>query len=97
MDSESRSKSDVPTLESVHANIARLKRKIHNKTIIMIRNKIGDIKGFSGFQIYMNFKLIVMNLDEFFGPNESSWLVVLLEVFMPHSIDWSEKSRLDKI
>ena len=72
MDSESRSESDVPTLESVRANIARLKRKIHDKIVIMIRNKIGNIKGLSNFQVYMNFKLVVMNLDGYIKPKESS-------------------------
>lgn len=51
METESRSESDVPTLESVHANIARLKRMIHDKTILMLRNMIGDMKALSGFQI----------------------------------------------
>ena len=97
MDLESRSKNDVPTLESVYANIVKLKRKIHDKAVIIIRNTIGDIKGLSEFQIYMKFKLIVINLDGHIRPEESSWPMVLLEFFMPHSIDWSEKSRLDKI
>lgn len=38
-----------------------------------------------------------MNLDEYFRPKKSSWLVVLLEDFMPHSVDWSAKSRLHNI
>ena len=97
MDSESRSKNDVPTPKSVHANIARLKRRIHDKTVFILRNTIGDIKGLSGFQIYMKFKSVVMNLDEFFRPEESSWLVVLLEFFMPRSVDWPTNIRLDKI
>ena len=66
MDSKSRSENDVPTPRSVHANIARLIRKIKDKTVLMLRNMIGDIKGLNGFQIYMKFKSIVMNLDEFF-------------------------------
>lgn len=45
----------------------------------------------------MKFKLVVMNLDKFFKPEESSWPVVLLEVFMPHLVDWPTKIRLDKI
>lgn len=49
MDSEFRSESDMPTLESVHTNIARLKRKIHDETFVMLRSTIGDIKGLSGF------------------------------------------------
>ena len=45
----------------------------------------------------MKFKSAVMNLDEFFRPDESSWPMVLLEIFMPHSVNWPAKSRLDKI
>ena len=97
MDYDSRSENDVPTLKSIRANIARLKRKIHYKTVLMLRSTIGDIKGLSGFQIYMKFKSVVMNLDEFFRPKESSWPVVLLEVFMPHSVDCPANIRLDKI
>lgn len=97
MESESRSENDAPTLESVCANIARLKRRIHDKTILMLRNMIGDVRGLSGFQIYMKFKSVVMNLDEFFRPEESSWPVVLLEVFIPRSVNWPAKIRLDKM
>ena len=97
MDSKSRSESDVPTLESVCANIARLKRKIHDKTILMLRNKIGDVKGLSGLQIYMKFKSAVMNFDESFRPEKSSWPMFLLELFTPHSIDWPEEARSQEI
>lgn len=97
MDSESTSENDVPTLESVCTNIAKLKRKIHGKTIIMIRNTIGDIKGMNGCQIYIKFKSVVMNLDGHILPKESLWSMVCLEFFMPHSIDWSVKSRLEKV
>lgn len=45
----------------------------------------------------MKFKLVVMNLDGLIRPKESSWPMLLLEVFMPHSVDWLAKSRLDKI
>ena len=51
MDLESIFENDMPTLESVHANIARLKREIHNKTAIHIRNVIGNVKGLSNFQV----------------------------------------------
>ena len=44
MELESRSESVVPTLESFCANIIELKRRIHDKIVIMIRNTIGDIK-----------------------------------------------------
>lgn len=43
MDSESRFENDMPTLEGFRANIAKIKGKIHDKTIIMIRSTIGDI------------------------------------------------------
>lgn len=45
----------------------------------------------------MKFKLVVMNLVESDRPEESSWPVVLLEIFMPHSIDWPSKIRVEKI
>ena len=96
MDYESRSKNDVPTPESVRANLARLKRKIHDYVVLMLRITIGDIKGLNGFQTYMKFKLVVMNLDKFFRPEESSWPVVLFKVFMPHSNDLAAKIRFMK-
>ena len=78
-------------------NIARLKRKIRDKTVLMLRSSIGDIKGLSGLQIYLKFRSVVMNLDESFRPKEPSWPVVLLEIFMPKSVHWPAKIRLDKI
>ena len=53
---DSRSESDEPTLETVNDNIARLKRKIRDKTVLMLRSSIGDIKGLSGLQIYLKFR-----------------------------------------
>ena len=97
MDSKSRSKNDVPTLESIRANIAWLKREIHNKTVIGIRNTICSIKGLNGFQTYMKFKSVVMNLDEFFRPDKSSWPMAPIEFFIPHLVDWQAKLRLDKL
>ena len=88
MDLDVRSKSGLPSLESVRENIERLKREIHSKVVIHIRNAIGNIQDLSGFQVYMKFKSIVMNLDGYFRPEESSWPMVLFEVFMPHSVDW---------
>ena len=45
----------------------------------------------------MKFKSVVMNLDESFKPKKPSWSMMLLKVFMPHLVDWSTKSRLEKI
>ena len=56
MDSKFRSKNDIPTLESIHEDIAWMRREIYNETIIDIRNTIGDIMGLNGFQTYMKFK-----------------------------------------
>ena len=97
MDLEFKPKSDVPTLESVCANIARPKREIHSKIIVGIRNIVGNIQDLSDFQVYMKFKSVVMNLDYYFRPEESSWPMVLLEVFMPHLVDWPTHLRLEKI
>lgn len=96
MDFEFRSQNDVPTPESVRANIARLKRKIHDNIVLTLRSKIGNIMSLNGFQTYMKFKSVVMNLDESFRLEKSSWPIVLLEVFMPDSNDWLENSRLEK-
>ena len=57
MDLEFKSESDVPTLEIICANIARLKREIHSKIIVSIRNIVGNIQDLSHFQVYM--KLII--------------------------------------
>lgn len=63
----------------------------------MLRSKIGDVKDLDGFKTYMKFKHEVMNLAKSDRPEESSWPMVLLEVFMPRSIDWLAKIRVDKI
>ena len=93
MESDLRSKISLPnseSLETMNDNIARLKWKIRDKIVLMLRSKIGDIKGLSGLQIYMKFKSVVMSLDKSFRPEESSWPVFLLEIFTPHSVNWPE-------
>ena len=97
MESESRFESDVPTLESVCANIARLKRKIHDKTILTLRSTIGNVKGLDGLQIYVKFKSAVMNLHESCRLEKSSWPMFLLEIFTPHSVDSPKEARSQEI
>ena len=94
MDSESRYEYE---LKSLRAKIARLEREDHDHMVFILRNKIGYIKDLDGFQTYMKFKHEVMNLDELDRPEKSSWPKLLLEIFMPHSVDWPAKIRLDKI
>ena len=97
MDFESRFENDVPTHESVCADIARLKREIHNKTVLTIKSRIGDVKGLDGLQIYIKFKSAIMNLHESYRPEKSSWPMLLLEIFTPHLVYWSAESRFKKI
>ena len=59
-----RFESDELTLETVNDNIARLKRKIRDKTVLTLRSSIGDIKGLSGLQIYLKFRSVIMNLSD---------------------------------
>ena len=94
MDSKSESQYEYE-LERLHAKIARLKRENHDHLVFILRNRIGYIKDLDG-QTYMKFKHDVMNLDEHDRPEKSSWPMLLLEIFMPHSVDWSAESRLDK-
>lgn len=49
MDSKYRFENDVPTPTCVRAYIARLKRESYDIMVFILRSRIGEIKGLSGF------------------------------------------------
>ena len=95
MESKSRSGYQYE-LENLREKIAKLKKENYDDLVFILRNKIGCIKNIDGFHTYMKFKHEVMNLDELGRPEKSSWPMLLMEIFMPYSVDWSARSRLDK-
>ena len=63
------------------------RKELYDQIVILIRSRFGDIYDLSGFQVYMKFKSVVIDLDVFSRPKESLWPFVLLDVFMLDSID----------
>ena len=63
MDSHFRFESGLPSYVSVCENVAKLKRELSDKLNIFIRNAIGGREGQSYVQIYLKFKLVLMDVD----------------------------------
>ena len=62
MDLFSKFESDIQSYEDMHKEVEMLRQEMYDQTIIYIRNEIGSVQGLSEIQIYMNFKLVLMNL-----------------------------------
>ena len=94
MDSESEYQDEI---ESLRAKLAKLEKEDHDNLVSILRYRIGDVEGLDGLQIYIRFKLEVMNLHESYRPEKSSWPIFLLEIFTPHSVHWPDEARSQKI
>lgn len=84
-----KSKNDLLSYENVYKEVEMLREEMHHQVIILIRNEVGSIQGLEEIQVYMNFKLALMNLHVSLRPKESSWPMAFLEVFTPNS-DWHQ-------
>ena len=64
--------------------------------VTLIRNELGSIQGLSEIQVYMSLELVLMNLIVSLRPKDSSWPIILLEVFMLNSINWYQFHVISK-
>lgn len=62
-----------------------------------IRNEVGCTKGLSNLQVYMKFKLCLMDLLDSMRPKESSWPSVFLDVFIPELANLSTLSKPQRV
>ena len=81
----------------VHENLFILYGKLHIQVISSIRRNVRSVVDLDAIQLYMKFKLEILEIPILERPNESSWAFVFLLVFMPESIHWIAKERFEKI
>ena len=97
MDSNFKSKSVLPSYESVCKEVEILRKEMHNQLVILIRDEVGYIQGLDEIQFFFNFRVALMNLDDSLRPSQSSWSTLLLYVFMPDVESWLAHVRIRKI
>ena len=85
MDLDFRSKNVLPSYENVCKEVEMLRKEMHDYIVIFIRDEVGNIQGLDDIQVYLNFRVALMNLDDSLRPTQSSWPTLFLDVLMPDS------------